>query len=98
LQEESLPVPGGVRGACDILGLDPLYIANEGILLAVVPPETAEALTVIMRLHEHGAGAAVIGEIGAADPGRKGMVLLHTAVGGTRIIDMLAGEQLPRIC
>lgn len=98
LNEESLPVPGGVRGACDILGLDPLYIANEGILLAIVPPETAEALTGVMRSHEYGVGAAVIGEIGVADPGRKGMVLLRTAIGGTRIIDMLAGEQLPRIC
>ena len=98
LNEESLPVPGGVRGACDILGLDPLYIANEGILLAVVPPETAESLAGVMRKHEHGSATAVIGVIGAADPGRKGMVLLRTAIGGTRIIDMLAGEQLPRIC
>ena len=98
LNEESLPVQGGVRGACDILGLDPLYIANEGILLAVVPSETAESLVGVMRSHEHGTGTAIIGEIGDADPGRKGMVLLRTAVGGMRIIDMLAGEHLPRIC
>jgi hydrogenase expression/formation protein HypE len=98
LNEESLPVPGNVRGACDMLGLDPLYIANEGILLAVVPAETAEGLVRVMRAHESGSGAAVIGEIGAPGQGRKGRVLLRTAVGGSRIIDMLAGEQLPRIC
>jgi hydrogenase expression/formation protein HypE len=98
LDEESLPVPGGVRGACDLLGLDPLYIANEGILLAVVPAETADGLVRVMQEHERGSGTAIIGEITTAEPGRKGMVLLRTAVGGSRIIDMLAGEQLPRIC
>jgi hydrogenase expression/formation protein HypE len=98
LNEESLPVPNGVKGACDILGLDPLYIANEGILLAIVPSATAEGLVRTMRSHDLGSGSVIIGEIGAADPARKGMVLLRTAVGGTRIIDMLAGEQLPRIC
>ena len=98
IREDSLPVPGGVRGACEILGLDPLYIANEGILLAIVPAVTADALLGVMRSHEYGGLAEVIGEIGTADPGRKGMVLLRTTVGGTRIIDMLAGEQLPRIC
>jgi hydrogenase expression/formation protein HypE len=98
LDEEKLPVPGGVRGACDLLGLDPLYIANEGILLAVVPAATAEGLVRVMQAHKSGAGTAIIGEIRAAEAGRKGMVLLRTAVGGSRIIDMLAGEQLPRIC
>jgi hydrogenase expression/formation protein HypE len=98
LDEEKLPVPGGVRGACELLGLDPLYIANEGILLAIAPPDSAEGLVRAMRGHERGAGAAVIGEIRAAEAGRKGLVLLKTAVGGSRIIDMLAGEQLPRIC
>lgn len=98
ISEESLPVPDGVKGACELLGLDPLYIANEGILLAIVPSGTAEALVGAMRTHPHGAGAAIIGEIGAEEPKKKGMVLLKTAIGGTRIIDMLAGEQLPRIC
>lgn len=98
LDEPALPIPGGVRGACELLGLDPLYIANEGILLAVVTADTADDLVSVMRSHKQGVGAAIIGEVGAADPGKKGMVLLRTAVGGTRIIDMLAGEQLPRIC
>jgi hydrogenase expression/formation protein HypE len=98
LDEESLPVPGGVRGACDLLGLDPLYIANEGILLAIVPAETADSLVRVMQGHERGTGAVAIGEFTTAEPGRKGMVLLRTAAGGSRIIDMLAGEQLPRIC
>jgi hydrogenase expression/formation protein HypE len=96
--EEQLPIPDGVKGACELLGLDPLYIANEGILLAIVPAGTADALVAVMRKHPLGAGAAVIGEIGPGDPKKKGMVLLKTAIGGTRIVDMLAGEQLPRIC
>ena len=96
--EELLPIPDGVKGACELLGLDPLYIANEGILLAIAPAETADALVNVMKEHPHGSGAAVIGEIGPADAKKKGMVLLRTAIGGTRIIDMLAGEQLPRIC
>ena len=98
ISDSLLPVPDGVRGACEILGLDPLYIANEGILLAIVPADTANALVGTMRSHPHGAEAAVIGEVGEADPKKNGMVLLKTAIGGTRIIDMLAGEQLPRIC
>ncbi|HMK55396.1 MAG TPA: hydrogenase expression/formation protein HypE [Dissulfurispiraceae bacterium] len=96
--ESLLPVPDGVKGACEILGLDPLYIANEGILLAVAPADTADVLAAAMRKHPLGAGTVVIGEVGAADAKRNGMVLLKTAIGGTRIIDMLAGEQLPRIC
>ncbi|HMK61619.1 MAG TPA: hydrogenase expression/formation protein HypE [Dissulfurispiraceae bacterium] len=96
--ESLLPVPDGVRGACEILGLDPLYIANEGILIAIAPADTADALAASMRTHPLGAGTAVIGEVGEADPKRNGMVLLKTAIGGTRIIDMLSGEQLPRIC
>jgi hydrogenase expression/formation protein HypE len=98
ISDSLLPVPDGVRGACEILGLDPLYIANEGILLAIVPADTANALVGTMRSHPHGAEAAVIGEVGEGDPKKNGMVLLKTAIGGTRIIDMLAGEQLPRIC
>jgi hydrogenase expression/formation protein HypE len=99
ISEETLPIPDGVKGACELLGLDPLYIANEGILLAIVPADSAEKLLRVIRAHPLGAGAAVIGEIGPAeDPKKKGMVLLKTTIGGTRVIDMLAGEQLPRIC
>jgi hydrogenase expression/formation protein HypE len=95
LDEESLPVTDAVRGACDILGLDPLYVANEGKLLAIVAPEAADAVLTTMQGHEQGRGACIIGEITDQRPGQ---VFLHTAVGGTRIVDMLTGEQLPRIC
>jgi hydrogenase expression/formation protein HypE len=95
VKEQSLPIPPGVRGACKLLGLDPLFVANEGNLLAIVAPASADALVRTMRSSEAGRHAAVIGEI--ADSPRGG-VLLETAIGGTRIIDMLQGEQLPRIC
>ncbi len=95
IKESTLPVPEGVRGACRLLGLDPLFVANEGILIAVVPPHKADAIVAAMRKHEHGGRSAIIGEITEAPVGG---VLLETAIGGTRIIDMLQGEQLPRIC
>ncbi len=95
IKEPLLPVPQGVRGACSLLGLDPLYVANEGVLIAIVDASIAEAVVNAMRSHEFGRHAAIIGEI-AETP--AGAVLLETAIGGTRIIDMLAGEQLPRIC
>ncbi|MES2390519.1 MAG: hydrogenase expression/formation protein HypE [Acidobacteriota bacterium] len=95
LREESLPVRDTVRGACEVLGLDPLYVANEGKLLAVVAPEAADAVLAAMREHTLGADACVIGEIVASHPG---MVLMKTSVGGTRVVDVLFGEQLPRIC
>lgn len=95
--EEVLPVPGGVRGACELLGLDPLYVANEGILLAVVSARDADSLIKAMRAHPLGRDSVVIGEV-TDDARTRGMVLLRTAIGGTRIIDMLSGEQLPRIC
>jgi hydrogenase expression/formation protein HypE len=95
IDEEGLQVRPGVQGACDLLGLDPLYVANEGILLAVVAPHVADELVRAMKMTEEGAEAAVIGEV-AEQP--KQMVLLRTKIGGTRIIDMIAGEQLPRIC
>ena len=98
ITEAELPVSGGVRGACDLLGLDPLYIANEGILIAVVSPGEVDALVAAMRTHPLGEHAAVIGEVTAPGDRSGGMVLLRTPIGGTRIIDMLAGEQLPRIC
>jgi hydrogenase expression/formation protein HypE len=84
-----------VRGACEILGLDPLYVANEGKLVAVVSADLAQALVARMKQNKYGAGASIIGEV-KVEPG--GIVSMHTAFGGTRIVDMLVGEQLPRIC
>jgi len=84
-----------VRGACEILGLDPLYVANEGKLVAVVAPDVADALVARMRQNAYGRDACVIGEV-RAEP--QGIVAMRTGFGGTRIVDMLAGEQLPRIC
>jgi len=95
LEEQELPVNPQVRGVCGMLGLDPLYVANEGKLLAVVAPEVADALLVRMRQHPLGQQAAVIGTVASGEPGR---VRMRTSVGGMRIIEMLAGEQLPRIC
>lgn len=95
IQERSLPVPSGVKGACSLLGLDPLYVANEGSLIAIVDGAVAELLVTAMKRHEHGRHAVVIGEVEDAP---AGMVLLETGIGGNRIIDMLQGEQLPRIC
>ncbi len=95
IRETSLPVPSGVKGACSLLGLDPLYVANEGSLIAMVDGAIAEPLVNAMKKHEHGRHAAVIGEV---EDGPTGMVLLETDIGGNRIIDMLQGEQLPRIC
>lgn len=93
--EENVPVESGVIGACELLGLDPLYVANEGVLVAFVERNMAEFLLEKMHEHPYGGKAAIIGEVTASD---SGMVLLRTRIGGTRIIDMLSGEQLPRIC
>jgi hydrogenase expression/formation protein HypE len=95
LDERSLPVADTVAGACDLLGIDPLYVANEGKLIAVVAPGEADAALAAMRSHPLGADAARIGEV-HDDP--KGIVVLLTAFGGTRIVDMLVGDPLPRIC
>ena len=95
IAEPSIPVPPGVQGACSLLGLDPLLVANEGILIAVVKASDAGAVAAAMRRHEFGQDAAIIGVV-SEEP--AGAVLLETAIGGTRIIDMLQGEQLPRIC
>jgi hydrogenase expression/formation protein HypE len=95
IREQKLPVPPPVKGACSLLGLDPLYVANEGILVAVVDPGVADTVVSAMRGHEHGKNAVVIGTVDRSAPG---MVLLETAAGGSRIIDMLQGEMLPRIC
>jgi hydrogenase expression/formation protein HypE len=95
LREQSIPVRESVRGACEILGLDPLYVANEGKLLAIVAPEMGEAVLARMCQHPLGQDAAMIGEVVAAHPG---MVLMKTGIGGTRVLDVMFGEQLPRIC
>jgi len=95
LRESAIPVRDSVRGACEMLGLDPLYVANEGKLVAIVAPEIADAVLAAMKGHPLGAGSCVIGEV-LEQP--AGMVLMKTSVGGTRIVDVLFGEQLPRIC
>ena len=95
LDEHTIPVHAGVRGACEILGLDPLTIANEGKLLAVVAPDKAEAALAAMRSHPLGREAAIIGAVQADPPG---MVFLRTDIGGMRVLDMLVGDPLPRIC
>ncbi len=95
LREQSIPVRESVKGACEVLGLDPLYVANEGKLLAVVAPEMAHAVLRQMQQHPLGHDAAIIGEVIAEHPG---MVLMKTGIGGTRVLDVMFGEQLPRIC
>jgi hydrogenase expression/formation protein HypE len=95
IREESIPVADEVRGACEMLGLDPLYVANEGKLIAFVPPDQADRVLATMRAHENGARGAIIGEVVAEHPGT---VTMRTSIGGTRVVDMIAGEQLPRIC
>jgi hydrogenase expression/formation protein HypE len=95
VHEKKILVRESVKGACEILGLDPLYVANEGKLVAMVAPEAAEAIISRMREHPFGREARVIGEVVSAHPGR---VLARTGIGGTRLLDTMFGEQLPRIC
>lgn len=95
IEEDQIPVREEVKGACEILGLDPLYVANEGKLVAIVGSEIAGPLVARMRQHRYGESACVIGEV-KDDP--AGIVSMRTGFGGTRIVDMLVGEQLPRIC
>jgi hydrogenase expression/formation protein HypE len=95
LDEQAIPVRPDVRGACEILGLDPLTIANEGKLLAIIAPEAAEAALAALRAHPIGRDGAIIGEV-RAEP--AAMVFLRTDIGGTRVLDMLVGDPLPRIC
>jgi hydrogenase expression/formation protein HypE len=95
LDEARIPVDPAVNGACDLLGIDPLYVANEGKVLAVVAPEAADGALQALRSVDGGEDAAIIGEI-AEEPSR--MVLMHTQFGGTRMVDMLIGDPLPRIC
>jgi hydrogenase expression/formation protein HypE len=95
LEEEAVPVRPDVRGACELLGIDPLYVACEGRLVAVVDGDQVEAAMAALRSHPLGEGAAVIGRIRDDPPG---LVLLKTSFGGTRIVDLLVGDPLPRIC
>ncbi len=95
LVERDLPIPQPVRDACGLLGLDPLYVANEGKLVAFVAPADAERVLEAMRGHEHGKGAVAIG---TCVEGHPGIVVTRTGLGGTRVVDLPVGEQLPRIC
>jgi hydrogenase expression/formation protein HypE len=95
LEECKVPVPAAVRAACELLGLDPLYVANEGKLLAIVPKEDAESVLAAMHAHPYGKNAATIGQVVEQHPG---MVVARTGIGGKRVVDMQVGEQLPRIC
>jgi hydrogenase expression/formation protein HypE len=95
IREKALPVRDDVRGACELLGLDPIYLANEGKLLAFVAPEAAERVLAVMRHMEYGENSCIIGEVVADHPGQ---VVLETIIGSARIVDMLHGEPLPRIC
>ncbi|MDB6142023.1 MAG: hypE [Pseudomonas sp.] len=95
LDEPTIPVREAVKGVSEILGLDPLYFANEGKLVAVIPAQYAEAALAAMRAHSAGVDAAIIGEVSSSP---TGCVIMHTVFGGERIVDMLIGEQLPRIC
>jgi hydrogenase expression/formation protein HypE len=95
LEEAKIPIHEEVQGACEILGLDPLYVANEGKCLAIVAAEAADAVWSAMRAHPLGQEAAMIGEVVTDLPGK---VFLRSRIGGMRIVDMMSGEQLPRIC
>jgi hydrogenase expression/formation protein HypE len=95
IKEDSIPVREEVRGACELLGLDPLYVANEGKLVAVVDPLEADAVLAAMRGHTLGRESRIIGTVTDA---RAGLVTMRTAFGTTRVVDMLSGDQLPRIC
>ena len=95
IEEAKIPVVEGVRAACELLGLDPIYVANEGKLVAVVEPGDADKILAKMRQNSYGRDAAIIGEVTNDYPGR---VILKTKLGPSRIVDMLSGELLPRIC
>ncbi len=95
VEECCMPIPESVRAGCELLGLDPLYVANEGKLVAVVPPDAESPMLAAMRSHRYGQDAITIGRVTSAHPGR---VVLHTTLGASRLLDMLSGAQLPRIC
>jgi hydrogenase expression/formation protein HypE len=95
IDETKIPVNGAVRSACELLGMDPIFVANEGKLIAIVPPDSAEAILAAMRRHPLGKQAAIVGRVVEQHPG---MLVARTGIGGTRVIPMQIGEQLPRIC
>lgn len=95
IYEKNIPVREPVRGVCELLGLDPLYLANEGKLIAICPPDEAEKILEVMRAHPYGRESQIIGEVTEENPKK---VILKTLIGGNRILDMLAGSQFPRIC
>jgi hydrogenase expression/formation protein HypE len=95
VNEDDIPVRAAVRGASELLGIDPMYVACEGRLVAVVDPAHAERALAALRGHPQGAQSAIIGHVTAEPPG---IVQLKTAFGGTRIVDLLVGDPLPRIC
>lgn len=95
LRENAIPIHDGVRGACEILGLDPLYVANEGKLVAIVAAEVAEQVLDVMRRNPAGSEAQIVGIV---REGHSGLVTMRTTLGTSRIVDVLAGDQLPRIC
>lgn len=95
IEEESIPVHDGVRAACELLGFDPLYVANEGKVVAIVAPQDADKILTKMKANRYGTDASIIGEVTAE---HKGKVIMKTRLGASRIVDMLSGELLPRIC
>jgi hydrogenase expression/formation protein HypE len=95
VEEEKIPVREEVLAACEMLGFDPLYVANEGKLVAIVPAEDADKVLKVIQRNRYGGNAAIIGEVGAEKPGR---VVMKTVLGASRIVDMLVGDLLPRIC
>ena len=95
LNESKIPIEEPVLSACELLGLDPLYVANEGVLLVILPPEEAESALQIIKNDPNGSKAEIIGEVVKGIPGE---VYLNTTLGSSRIIGRLSGEQLPRIC
>jgi hydrogenase expression/formation protein HypE len=95
LHQRAIPVLEDVYGACELLGLDPLYVANEGVFIAVVASEAADALLEMLREDDNGVNAAIIGEVVETHPRQ---VVMQSAIGGKRVVNMPVGEQLPRIC
>ena len=98
VEEDAVPVKPAVLGACEMLGYDVMQVANEGKMVCIVPADQADAALAAMRANPYGADAAIVGEVSEARADRGPKVFLRTAFGGTRILDMLVGEQLPRIC